>query len=389
MLAERPWKSLPPECAAVLHPELPALADEIIAEISRGVPDYARPLEGPFGQALRLGVEEALRQFVELVERPDGSRESGRDVYVNLGRAEMLAGRSLDSLLAAYRLGARVAWRRLAAAGEAAALEPRTLYLLAESIFAYIDELSAESIEGYAQEQAAAAGEQHRRRRRLATLLLQNPPADTVAIETAAADASWRLPQSLAALAVQGSDADRLGRRLDPAALVVQAGAVVCALLPGPGRPAGLEEATGDAHAVLGPLVPWREAATSFARARGVLSLAESELVPVDNGLVVADDHSVALLLHSDRGLARDIARSALRPLDGLSRNARARLEETLAAWLRHRGRTETVAASLHVHPQTVRYRLGKLRDLFGDALEDPDRRFELELALRVAPGEA
>jgi DNA-binding PucR family transcriptional regulator len=117
-----------------------------------------------------------------------------------------------------------------------------------------------------------------------------------------------------------------------------------------------------------------------------VLALAESGLVPAGNGLVAADDHSVALLLHADRALARDIARTALRPLDGLSRNARTRLEETLAAWLRHRGRTETVAASLHVHPQTVRYRLAKLRELFGDALEDPDRRFELELALRVTP---
>ena len=84
---------------------------------------------------------------------------------MNLGRGEMRAGRSLDALLAAYRLGARVAWRRLAAAGEAAGLEPRTLYLLAESIFAYIDELSGESIEGYAMEQAAAAGELQRLRR--------------------------------------------------------------------------------------------------------------------------------------------------------------------------------------------------------------------------------
>ena len=79
-------------------------------------------------------------------------------MYLNLGRGEMRAGRSLDALLAAYRLGARVAWRRFAAAGERAGLPPHTLYALAEAIFAYIDELSADSIEGYAREQAAAAG---------------------------------------------------------------------------------------------------------------------------------------------------------------------------------------------------------------------------------------
>jgi DNA-binding PucR family transcriptional regulator len=42
------------------------------------------------------------------------------------------------------------------------------------------------------------------------------------------------------------------------------------------------------------------------------------------------------------------------------------------------------VAEALHVHPQTVAYRLGQLRTLFGDGLNDPDRRFALELALRA-----
>jgi hypothetical protein len=141
MVAEHPWEALPPGVADVLRPELPALADEIVAELSRGVPDYARPLEGPFGQALRAGVEEALRRFTTIVENPGSDPGAGREVYVNLGRGEMRAGRSLDALLAAYRLGARVAWRRLAAAGERAGLSPRTLYTLAEAIFAYIDEL--------------------------------------------------------------------------------------------------------------------------------------------------------------------------------------------------------------------------------------------------------
>jgi len=44
------------------------------------------------------------------------------------------------------------------------------------------------------------------------------------------------------------------------------------------------------------------------------------------------------------------------------------------------------IAASLHVHPQTVRYRLGRLRECFGSALDDPEARFELMLALRSRP---
>ena len=46
------------------------------------------------------------------------------------------------------------------------------------------------------------------------------------------------------------------------------------------------------------------------------------------------------------------------------------------------------MARALHVHPQAVRYRMVKPRELFGEALEDPDRRFELELALRLAPAD-
>ena len=161
---------------------------------------------GPFGQALRTGVEEALGRFTSIVENPGADPDAGREVYVNLGRGEMRAGRSLDALLAAYRLGARVAWRRLAAAGERAGLSPRTLYTLAEAIFAYIDELSADSIEGYAREQAAAAGALQRRRQRLAALLVQEPPPPPATVEAAAASAGWRLPRSLAALVVEAED---------------------------------------------------------------------------------------------------------------------------------------------------------------------------------------
>jgi DNA-binding PucR family transcriptional regulator len=58
-------------------------------------------------------------------------------------------------------------------------------------------------------------------------------------------------------------------------------------------------------------------------------------------------------------------------------------LSETLLAWLDHQGRVPEIAAALNVHPQTVRYRLGRLRELFGAQLDDPQVRFELALVLR------
>ena len=417
-LDERPWTAVPPGVADALRPELPAVAEEIIAAISAGVPEYALPLEGRFGEGLRTGVEQALRRFLDLIAGAEADPDPARAVYVDLGRGEQRAGRPLVALLAAYRLGARVAWRRMAAAGERAGLDPRTLYLLAESIFAYIDGLSGESIEGYAMEQAAAAGARQRRRRELAALLIADRPPDPAAAAAAAKEAGWELPARLAAVYVEGPDGgsgidpDWLSARLGEGVIAAELAPGACALVPdpdAPGRRAQIDAAVGAGAAALGPTVAWVEAAVSAARARAALGLARSGALerrasaepgeragasrgegPTRSapsaGLVVADDHPVALLLDADRRLAGDLAAAALAPLAGETPASRARLTETLDAWLRHRGRTEAIAEALHVHPQTVRYRLGRLRDLYGDRLDDPDARFELELALRSAP---
>lgn len=377
----QPWRDLPSSAAEVLAPQLPSVADEIIAAISEGVPEYALPLEGSFGRGLRHGVEEALRRFLDLFGSDGDEPDPRREIYVELGRGELRAGRPLEALLAAYRLGARVAWRRLADVGERAGLAPQTLYGLAEAIFAYIDEISAESVEGFAMEQAAAAGERQRRRRELARLLVQDPPADGAAIETAAAEAGWALPDTLAAIVCQGEEPDRLALELgtDVIAIIYPPG--VCALVPdaeAPGRRKGLDTALAGRQAALGPTVAWSAAAASASRARDTLGLATGP------GLLAAADHRLELLLRADRALAGELAEVALSPLAGETDASRARLTETLRAWLAEQGRTEQVAAALHVHPQTVRYRMGRVRDLFGEALDQPDSRFELELALRL-----
>jgi DNA-binding PucR family transcriptional regulator len=101
----------------------------------------------------------------------------------------------------------------------------------------------------------------------------------------------------------------------------------------------------------------------------------------------VARERAGELLLRSDPRLASELAVDRLAPLSGLSAGARERLTETLDAWLSEQGRLGQVAARLGIHPQTARYRLTRLRELFGDALEDPDERFWLAVALRARPG--
>src|SRR4051794_37816230 len=158
MLAERPWEALPPEIAPALRPGVGELAEEMIEAIRATVPAYARPLEGAFAEGVRSGVEGALSQFLDVVEDGHAGPLPGRALYADLGRGEAREGRSLEALLAAYRIGARVAWRRAAVRARELGMDDEVLALLAESIFAYIDELSAASAEGFAREQSAQAG---------------------------------------------------------------------------------------------------------------------------------------------------------------------------------------------------------------------------------------
>jgi hypothetical protein len=375
-----PWEALPVDALPALLPHLPSVADEIIATIAREVPSYAIPADPALRDRLRRGVEQALEQFVEMVRRPGTGRAPGREVYTELGRLEAREGRSLESLLAAYRVGARVAWRRLAHVGLAEGVAPEMLVLFAESIFAYIDELSAESAEGYAQERAERAGEADRRRAALVELLVSEPPADPAAIVAAAEAAHWRLPRELALVVWPAELGRRPAARLPFGALVAPHEGLLCAVVPdpeGPGRRAELVNAFAGTPSAIGPVVAAADAARSLRRAVAALALAEDRLV-------IAAERRIELLCHAEPSLVAEMAAARLAPLARETPASRERLQDTLLAWLRHGGNVAAAAAELHVHAQTVRYRLARLRRLFGAALEDPDARLELELALRA-----
>jgi hypothetical protein len=377
---------LPSELADALRPGLPGLAEEIIAAIGQEVSEYARPLEGPFGEGLRYGVERALGRFVETLVDPSVVDDSARrQVYVELGRGEMRAGRSLDALLSAYRLGARIAWERCVDAGQRAGFDPDTLYRLASAIFSYIDRISAESVEGYAAEQSISLADRQRRRRALVRLLARDD-AGAEELRDLAQDAVWPRPATVAALVTRTEDADRLASRLGGEAIAVAEQGLALAFVPdpdAPGRLAELTRALEDAPAALGPTVALERAAGSLHRAQAAFGLQERGLLPGASPLR-SDEHLPDLLLHGDGALAADLAARALAPLDELKDGVRERLLETLRAWLDEPGQVTRVAERLHVHPQTVRYRMAQLRDLFGARLDDPDARFELALALRA-----
>ena len=262
---------------------------------------------------------------------------------------------------------------------------------------------------------------------------MQDPPPPVEAVRTAAQAAGWALPRLVAAVVAAEADqpeglaaahgeagpgeevadgiAARLARRLGPGAVGAAVGGLAVVMLPdpeGPGRRRALESALGDELAALGPAVSWPEAGASLRRAEAAFRLAAQggsrrrasadQAAPparparLDAGqsgsrLVVADEHLPALLLAAAPAIAADLARTRLAPLDGLGEGPRERLVSTLRAWLDRPGQVQAVAAALDVHPQTVRYRLKQLRELFGERLDDPEARFELSLALRAADG--
>jgi len=379
------WSALPTGIADLIEPELDAVTAEILAAIAAEVPEYARPLEGDFGRGVRRGVSEALRQFVALIRDPGAGRGVGREVYVELGRGELRQGRTLDSLQAAYRVGARVAWRRLSIAVRGADLDAEALSLLAEAIFAYIDELSADSVEGYAEAQAEREDERRRRRRELASLFVRSPPPAAADARAAAQVAGWSLPGRVAALACAEDDLPTVARRLPADSLTAVLDGIGCVLFPdpdGPRRAAPLERAASGAVLAVGPAGPVSGLPESWRLARGALAVAEAGALPA-RGPVRADDHLAELLLAEGSALVGRIAARRLRPLEPLTPKAAARMRETALAYVRHGGNSVAMAAELHLHPQTVRYRIARLRELFGAELDDPDARFELEIALR------
>jgi hypothetical protein len=383
--AAEPWRALPAELAAAIEPELEAIAAEIMETIPVEVPEYARPFEGSFGRGVHRGVYGALGEFVSLIRDPDRDRGDARAVYVGLGRGELGQGRTLDSLQAAYRVGARVAWRRVAAAVLEAGHDPALMSPLAEAIFAFIDEISADSVEGYAQAQSEREGERDRLRRALVSLLLRDPPAEEADVRAAAMAAGWTIPRTAAAVACAEEDVPGLTRRLPGEVLADTRDGAGCVILPdpdGPGRRAQLDAAAEGLTVITGPGGPIGDAGASWTLALAGLRALRAGVIEA-TGVVDAGSWLASILVAENEALIQRISERRLAPFAGLTENARRRMEETTLSYVRERGNAAAMARAMHVHPQTARYRVARLRELLGDDLDDPDARFELELALR------
>jgi hypothetical protein len=378
--------ALSAETAAVVRARLGGAIPEMIQVIGRDVPEYASLGRPEHRQRLADAVTRAVAQFIAHIAEPvTGSRSTRADTaeFRALGGTAAREGRTLDALQDALRLGARVAWRWLCEAD--AGLDRRELSHVGEAIFAYLDELAAACAQGFAEARVQAAGERQRRSRQLLGMIVSEPPPGAGPLAALARAVGWVLPAHVAVAAL-GEWRQQDALLLPPDVLADWTRPDPFLLVPdpdGPGRQAAIDRALHGWAAAIGPTVPLARAAMSLRWARHALALAQAGVI-AGSGPVRCDQHLSTLLILADEDLAGILCSSRLAPLARLRPGQRDRMAETLLAWLQLGENAAEVAQRIHVHPQTVRYRLRQIQELFGDQLRDPDRRFELQLALRV-----
>ena len=374
---------LPADAVEQMRSELPRVAEHVVAAIIHEVPSYTDAFSGSMGETIRNAVQLALGGFLSLASGKRGAEVStptapAVEGSYQLGRGEARSGRSTDALLAAFRIGARVSWREMSTTAVRNGLPAGVMADFAELVFAYIDELSAAAVAGHTDELATTGRVRQRLLERVAHHLLAGSPVEQVV--DAAERAGWEPPRTLTAVIVPEAQVRPVLSALAPGTLQAadppELDEAVLLLVPDADahrRPA-LLRTLADRSSLAGPARPWLEARASYdralrARAAGIELDTEANLV--------------ALVLDADPAARDDLRAQLLEPLAGLRPATAEKLIDTLRSWLLHQGRREDIAEQLFVHPQTVRYRMGQLRELYGERLDDP----ETVLALTVALG--
>lgn len=384
---------LPVALLDAMRDELPFLTQQTIADVVAEVPAYTDAV-GAVRRLIDAAVHQTIAAFVELVAQglePDSSPgDPALEAGYALGRQEARAGHSSEMLLAAYRIGARTVWRRWSSLAVAQQLPGAQLAVFAESIFAYMDRLSAAAVGGHAEEVAKSGLARQRARELLVRQLLV--PSTAEELRASAERAEWAPPRTLTAVAVPTANAVAAARMIDHRTLDVPEDAVhigtrsvSLVLVPDVGaaaRSTFLAAVAVDGM-IVGPARPWTRAGESVHRVLRTLTMGLGTEAVTDTEALLPE-----LMLGADEQALRDLRTHVLAPLQDLRPVVRANLLATLRSWLLNHGRREDIAAELFVHSGTVRYRMSQLRDLYGERLKDPRTVLELTLALGIAPSD-
>lgn len=376
---------------------VPELVETVIAALLERVPTYRRlPREQVTGELAQV-TERRIRALAQAVRTglpaPEAEFAAVREAAAR--RAE--EGLPLDAVLLAHHLGMEVCWElvtRQAGDGDAA-----DLLVLNRLLLDQLRQATSAAGAGYVEEHRGLADERHATRHALLTALLDGAPADE-----AAARAGLRLPPAYAVLCLAVADhpderapgVDRtvaghrklrrlraeLDHRTRQSALTSLTVSGGVALVPLDHRPDAVPVTTWQqladtvhrAARTAGAAVQAGVAAATPAGVPGAAALAHEVLEVAQAfgrppGLHRLDDvlleYQLSRPSHARSGLA-----SLIEPLAG-SGDLLATLRTHLAGGLNRRH----TARALHLHPNTVDYRLRRIAVLTG---LDPTRPADL-----------
>jgi hypothetical protein len=309
------------------------------------------------------------------------------------GQARARAGMPLAAVMAAYRVGARYLWERLADAATEAGASAEVITRAAADMWLILDTYTQDMADGYHAHVTAQAIEDQQQQSALVhaildghldgtglweaadILRLPSPGSYLVVVAAVAEPGRTALPGIHHRLEAVGlGSAWAVGHDTQIGIVATPAGSIdiddVVTVLGGPGHGrVGISNAyhdlTGSSHA---------------------LRLARIALrASTDKRTVTAfGQHPLAAVAAAAPEAAADLAAITLAGLDHVPAADRALLLDTFAAWFNNHGSAAQAAAQLHVHPNTVRYRLRRLEQLTGHALSDPRRVAELSLAIHT-----
>jgi hypothetical protein len=395
-------------------------------------PDPPGPVVGTIGQRLLGRVEDLATELSGLIrdtERFYGSggvvptddlRESVRDNLVHIlsrlaghpkpglepprttGRRRAEQGVPLPVVLHAYRIAGKFIWAAILA--EAAGDDSTASALLdaASELWFIIDELSGEVTDAYRQTVDERARRNEQTRGAMLDVLLRGDPGDgsrlwecasvlrlprhgTFVVVAAQAprpggEAIGRAEDTLRARGVQSAWRVEVDAHVGVLVLTPRAGIDrICALLTELSTgPVGVSEPYADLEQTPAAL---RQARLARAAAAAPSGPGAGPSGPV---LVRHERVPVAALIASAPDAAATVARSVLGAVLALPAPECDILLETLRVWFAEQGATSAAAARLHVHRNTVRYRLRRVEDLTERSLTRPTGLAELHLALEA-----
>jgi sugar diacid utilization regulator len=335
--------------------------------------------------------------------RPATQREL-REV-AQLGILQARGAQSVEPVLAAYRIAARVAWDAILRAwrGQPEAT-PEAMVVTANYVFSALDQVAAEVTRTYlhAREQHLTRGT--RARTRLFHALISDTFDSELALQKQALGVNLPIAGGYVAVVCKVDRGDKalgevaaqldlparaLFHATDPGTLVVLWPAEAAAAASAAEEVVGQLQEALDVRLGSPGRVRVRGGVGSFHPGlRGVSRSYLEALQAVEAGRKIRPDAAVVhhdeaapfLVLAQNPLTAERYVEHVLGPLLAEGRG-RDMLLQTLEAYLA-RASVKEAAADLHLHRHTVLYRLAKIRELLGHDLDTPAHRFRLQLAM-------